>query len=79
MVLALFGTKNDLPFETAWFIHQRYQFLLSALWAEAVLFEWYPSHCSGLSVMLGCPHHPAHLRAWGHCIPSATPRERLSL
>lgn len=65
MVLALFGTKNDLPFETAWFIHQRYQFLLSALWAEVVLFEWYPSHCPGLSVMLGCPHHPPHLRAWG--------------
>ena len=35
MVLALFGTKNDLPFETAWFIHQRYQFLLSEKRREA--------------------------------------------
>lgn len=58
MVLALFGTKNVLPSETAWFIHQRHQFLPSALWAEAVLFEWYPSHCPGLSVMLSCPHQP---------------------
>ena len=44
----------------------RDMYLPSAPWAEAVLDEWDPSHYPDLSIMLGCPHQPPHLRAWGH-------------